>query len=71
MSGAQTMRRYSVRLPEEVAASAALLAEVEGKSMNQLVVESLVQRVAESRDDPEVTERVKKHFAMLKEQYGL
>ena len=65
------VKRWSVRVPDGLALAASTLAEIEGKSINQLVVELLAARLASAKTDPETVARVKAEIDAIREQYGL
>ncbi len=66
-----TVKRYTIRVPNEIASAIQMLADIEGKSVNQVVVEAMADRVAGSREDPEARARVEEQIRVLREQYGL
>ena len=62
-------RQTTLRLPEDLADKAEVVARVQGKSLNQFVIDSLtveIDRVREDRDFMELLEEVvARHAAVL------
>jgi hypothetical protein len=48
-----TTKDLTIRLPDEAAADAEALARVEGKSVNEMVKQSLIEAVERRRNDPQ------------------
>ena len=48
----------TIRLPEELAATAEIVARSRGMSVNGLVVEALIAEIARLKDDSEVMEKL-------------
>jgi hypothetical protein len=65
------MKRYSIRIPNEIASGAQLLTEIEGTSINQLVIDLLAERIEKVRKDPKQRAKIEQHLEVLKQQYGL
>jgi hypothetical protein len=65
------VKRFSIRVPNEVAIAAQQLAEIEGTSINQLVIDCLAERVSAARNDPKAKAKVEEQIGILREQYDL
>ena len=53
-------KNITVRLPDELAADAEVLARVEGQSVNETVKQALAEAVERRRRDPEFKERLRR-----------
>ena len=49
----------TVRLPEELAATAEVVARVRGMSVNGLVIEALISEIARVKDDSDFMEKLR------------
>ena len=60
-------KQTTVRLPEELAAQAEVVARVKGTSVNELIIESLEAEIGRVRADEDFTQRAQQLLARDKE----
>ena len=67
----RTVKRWSIRMPDDLATAAELLASVQGVSVNQLVIELVETKVAQVREEPATLRQIEEQVSRMREQYGL
>lgn len=65
------MRSWTVRVDEETAVRAGLLAELEGTSIQRLLLQLLNERLEQAANDPRMREHARVKVDAMRRAYGL